>query len=143
MMNEIISDGYIPFEEEEYMNPRQLEYFRDKLLQWKRELLEGSKKAMQDLAAGSLNESDMTDRANMELETFCELNNRDRHRKLISKIDDALHRIDTGEYGYCEETGAKIGVKRLQARLIATLCIEAQEAYERYKKQYNEDEDEE
>ena len=136
-----MGNNYTPSDDEEYMNPRQLDYFRSKLMSWREELLEDSKKAIENLIHSSMNESDVTDRANMETDTFCELSNRDRNRKLISKIEDALRRIDTGEYGYCEETGARIGIRRLQARLVATLCIEAQENHERYKRQHSEDDD--
>lgn len=127
---------YIPSESEEYMNPRQLGYFRNRLIHWKNELIEESEKIRKHLATNNFNESDITDRANVECDTFYEINNRDRNRKLISKIDNALRKIENGEYGYCEETGKEIGIKRLQARLVATLCIEAQELKERKKKNY-------
>ncbi|WP_338363390.1 RNA polymerase-binding protein DksA [Candidatus Xenohaliotis californiensis] len=119
------------------MNPRQLCYFKRKLIAWKNDLLDGSNKAREHLVSNSLNEPDVADRASLECDTFYELNNRDRNRKLIAKIDAALQRIEKGEYGYCEETGSEIGVKRLGARLVATLCIEAQEIRERQKKNYS------
>ena len=122
------------------MNPLQLEYFKQKLLAWKGELLEESRETLHHLREENWNEPDLNDRASIETDTTIELRTRDRYRKLIDKIEEALKRIETGEYGYCEETGEEIGLKRLQARPIATLCIEAQERHENYEKQHTEDE---
>src|SRR5256714_8542782 len=123
--------SYRPSEAEEFMNPRQLEYFRQKLLSWRAELLADSTGTLQHLKEESLLKPDLTDRASLETERAIELRTRDRERKLISKIDAALSRIDTGTYGFCEETEQPIGVRRLEARPIATLSIEAQERHER------------
>src|SRR5881392_4271139 len=123
--------NYRPSEQEEFMNPRQLEYFRQKLLQWRAELLADSTGTLQHLKEESLLKPDLTDRASLETERLIELRTRARERKLISKIDAALHRIDAGTYGYCEETDEPIGIRRLEARPIATLSIEAQERHER------------
>ena len=136
-----LPSGYKPSEKEEYMNPLQLDYFRQKLLSWKDELLDDSRETLKHLPEENWNEPDLTDRASLETETATELNTRDRTRKLIDKIEQALHRIDTSEYGYCEETGEEIGIKRLEARPVATLCIEAQERHESYERQHNEDDD--
>lgn len=133
------NSGYIPSEKEEYMNPKQLEYFKRKLLEWKEELKEEARQTIEHLQEEHLKESDENDRASAESETAFELRTRDRYRKLISKIDQALLRIDDGSYGYCEETGDPIGIKRLEARPIATLCIEAQERHEKYEKQHSEE----
>lgn len=130
--------GYKPNNEEEYMNPIQLEYFRQKLEIWKGELAEESQSTMEHLKDENWNEPDINDRATVEIETGIELRTRDRYRKLMSKIDEALKRIEDGTYGYCEETGEPIGVKRLEARPIATLSIEAQERHERFEKSHNE-----
>jgi DnaK suppressor protein len=138
----ILPDGYKPSEKEEYMNPTQIEYFRQKLNAWRDELLEESRETLKHLQEENWNESDLNDRASVETEAATELRTRDRYRKLIDKIDQALKRIETEEYGYCEETGEEIGLKRLEARPVATLCIEAQERHENYEKQHI-DEDEE
>ena len=138
-----LPDGYKPSENEEYMNQLHLEYFRTKLLSWKEELLDDSRETLKHLQEENWNEPDSNDRASLETETATELRTRDRYRKLIDKIDQAVHRIDTGEYGYCEETGEEIGLKRLEARPVATLCIEAQERHESYERQHNEDDDSE
>jgi DnaK suppressor protein len=123
---------YKPTDKEPYMNPVMLEYFRQKLLAWKAEILRDSDATLQDLQdEGGMQEADIADRAAVETEVALELRARDRQRKLISKIDEALHRISHGEYGYCEETGDPIGVKRLEARPVATLTVEAQERHER------------
>ena len=123
---------YKPSPSEEYMNPKMVEYFRQKLLTWKKSILEESTNTLHTLEAeGGLREPDLTDRASLETDHSLELRTRDRERKLINKIDEALDRIETGEYGFCEETGEKIGVNRLEARPVATLCIEAQERHER------------
>lgn len=123
---------YKPTEKEPYMNPAMLEYFRRKLLQWKNEILKDSDLTLQELhEEGGLQEPDEADRASSETKVALELRARDRQRKLISKIDEALRRIADNEYGYCEETGEPIGIKRLEARPVATLSIEAQERHER------------
>jgi DnaK suppressor protein len=131
--------GYKPSEKEAYMNPQQLEYFRQKLLAWKAELIEESAETLNHLKEENWNEPDLNDRATVETETSLELRTRDRYRKLIYKIDAALRRIDQGEYGYCDETGDPIGLKRLEARPIATLSIAAQERHERNEKQQNDE----
>ena len=132
----ILPEGYKPSETEEYMNPFQLEYFRQKLFNWKEELLTNSRDTLEHLKEENWNEPDPNDRATIETDTSFELRTRDRYRKLIDKITEAIKRIDEGEYGYCEETGEEIGIKRLEARPVATLCIEAQENHENYEKQH-------
>lgn len=127
---------YRPSEKEEYMNPQQLEYFRQKLTAWKSELLTESRETMEHLKEENWREPDISDRASLETEAELELKTRNRYFKLINKIDQALRRIETGEYGYCEETGEPIGLRRLEARPVATLCIEAQERHEKMEKQY-------
>lgn len=131
--------GYKPSAKEAYMNPQQLEYFRQKLLEWKSELIEESAETLNHLKEENWNEPDLNDRATVETETSLELRTRDRYRKLIYKIDAALRRIDQGEYGYCDETGDPIGLKRLEARPIATLSIAAQERHERNEKQQSDE----
>src|ERR1700744_5082439 len=121
------------------MNPLQREYFRQKLLAWRTELLSESTETLQHLKEESLSEPDITDRATLETDRFTELRARDRERKLISKIDEALQRIEDGTYGYCEETDEPIGVRRLQTRPTATLTIEAQERHERMERTHRED----
>lgn len=124
--------NYEPSEKEPYMNPVMLEYFRQQLMEWKASILRDTDNTLQDLQdEGGLQEPDVNDRASVETEVALELRARDRQRKLIGKIDEALLRIKNGEYGYCEETGDPIGIKRLKARPIATLTIEAQERHER------------
>lgn len=124
--------NYKPTEKEKYMNPVMLEYFRHKLEQWKLEILKEGDRLLHELQdEGGMQEPDIADRAAVETEMALELRERDRQRKLVSKIDEALDRIERGEYGYCEESGEPIGVKRLEARPIATLSIEAQERHER------------
>ena len=123
--------GYRPTEDEEYMNPIMLEYFRQKLLTWREELLVHSNETLHNLQDGGIQEPDLADRASAETDKGLELRTRDRERKLLSKIDEALGRIVDGSYGYCEETGDEIGVKRLEARPNVTLTIEAQERHER------------
>jgi DnaK suppressor protein len=140
MQRIVLPAGYTPSEHEEYMNPKHLEYFRQKLFAWKEELLKESRETLNHLREENWNEPDPNDRASIETETTIELRTRDRYRKLIDKIDVALKKIETGEYGYCEETGEEIGLKRLEARPIATLCIEAQERHENYEKQHVDDE---
>ncbi len=126
-----LPDDYRPAEGEPFMNERQLEYFRRKLLAWKEEILNGSKETLAGLANGTRNLPDMADRASEETDRALELRTRDRQRKLVAKIDAALRRIDTGEYGYCLVTGEPISLKRLDARPIATMTLEAQEKHER------------
>ena len=125
---------YKPSQDEEYMNERQLEYFRQKLIDWRAELVKNSEFTLQDLKETSLQESDLNDRASSETDQFLELRTRDRIRKLIKKINAALDRIENGTYGYCEETGEPIGLGRLEARPVTTLSIEAQERHERKEK---------
>src|SRR6202795_3399634 len=138
-MRSKLSPDYHPSEDEAFMNPRQLEYFRQKLLRWRAELLAESSETLQHLKEESLLKPDITDRASLETERAIELRTRDRERKLISKIEAALHRIDDGTYGYCEETDQPIGIRRLEARPIATLSIEAQERHERMERTYRDE----
>src|SRR6266568_5888517 len=133
------SPNYHPSEAEEFMNPRQLEYFRQKLLSWRAELLADSTGTLQHLKEESLLKPDLTDRASLETERAIELRTRARGRRLISKINAALGRIDDGTYGYCEETEEPIGIRRLEARPIATLSIEAQERHERMERTHRDD----
>jgi DnaK suppressor protein len=121
------------------MNPMQLEYFRQKLLRWRAELLEESNETLQHLQEESLSEPDIADRASLETDRALELRTRDRERKLITKIDEALKRIEDGTYGYCEETAEPISLRRLEARPIATLSIEAQERHERMERTHRDD----
>ena len=137
--NTKLPKNYKPSDAEEYMGPKQLEYFRQKLLTWKSELEVESQITMDHLKQENWNESDLNDRATVEADTSLELRTRDRYRKLMNKIDEAIQRIDEGTYGFCEETGDPIGIKRLEARPIATLSIEAQERHERFEKSHNED----
>jgi DnaK suppressor protein len=130
---------YKPSDKEEYMNPNQLEYFREKLLAWKEDLARESQNTMEHLRDENWNEPDLNDRAWVETETSLELKTRDRYRKLMNKIDAAIGRIENGSYGYCEETGDPIGIKRLEARPIATLSIEAQERHERFERSHSEE----
>jgi DnaK suppressor protein len=123
--------SYRPNEDEEFMNERQREYFRKKLLKWKDDILQESRETVSHLQTETENHPDIADRASSETDRALELRTRDRQRKLISKIEDALRRIEDGSYGYCEETGEPIGVARLDARPIATLSLEAQERHER------------
>ncbi len=125
---------YRPTDDESYMNSKQLAYFRSKLLQWRNELLEQSNKTLEQMREEKLRESDLVDQGSTEAESAFELRTRDRARKLIKKIDSALERIEDGSYGFCEETGEEIGIKRLEARPIATMCVEAQERHERLEK---------
>lgn len=135
----ILPPDYRPSADEEYMNEMQIEYFRQKLLEWKKSLLAQSQDTLEDLRQGGLNQPDDIDRASMETDKALDLRTKDRARKLIGKINDALKRIEDGTYGYCEETGEPIGIQRLEARPVATLSIEAQERHERMEKTYNED----
>jgi RNA polymerase-binding transcription factor len=138
-MRPMLPPDYRPSEKEEFMNPLQLEYFRQKLLRWRAELLAESSETLQHLKEESLAEPDLTDRASLETERAIELRTRDRERKLISKIDAALMRIEDGSYGYCEETDEPIGLRRLEARPIATLSLEAQERHERMERTHRDD----
>lgn len=135
----VISDDYRPTENEPFMNERQLEYFRHKLLDWKAELLADSRDTIEGLQDSTRNIPDIADRASEETDRALELRTRDRQRKLVSKIDAALRRIDEGEYGYCEVTGEPISLKRLDARPIATMSLEAQERHERREKVHRDD----
>lgn len=130
---------YRPTETEPFMSDRQKEYFRRKLLEWKNDILRESKYTLEQLQEESLHLPDIADRASSETDKAIELRTRDRQRKLISKIESALRRIETGEYGYCEETGEPIGIRRLEARPIATLSLEAQERHERSEKVHRDD----
>ena len=132
-------EDYRPTEDEPFMNDRQRDYFRRKLLEWKNDILRESKGTIDQLQEDDHHLPDLTDRASSESEKALELRTRDRQRKLISKIDAALRRIETGEYGYCEETGEPIGIRRLEARPIATLSLEAQERHERMEKVHRDD----
>ena len=129
-----LPDDYRPAESEPFMNERQLEYFRRKLLVWKAELQEQSAETLEGLQDSGRNVPDIADRASEETDRALELRTRDRQRKLVSKIDAALRRIDEGEFGYCEMTGEPISLKRLDARPIATMTLEAQEKHERREK---------
>ena len=130
---------YRPTEKEPFMNERQKEYFRQKLSIWREDILKEAKDTLQHLQDENVNHPDLADRASSETDRAIELRARDRQRKLINKIDAALHRIDDGTYGYCEETGEPIGIKRLEARPIATLSVEAQERHERRERIYRDD----
>jgi DnaK suppressor protein len=138
-MRPTLPPDYRPTDNEEFMNPLQLEYFRQKLLRWRSELLAESTETLQHLKEESLAEPDLTDRASLETERALELRTRDRERKLISKIDAALLRIEDGSYGYCEETDEPISLRRLEARPIATLSLEAQERHERMERTHRDD----
>jgi DnaK suppressor protein len=129
-----LPDDYRPSADEPFMGPRQQAYFKRKLLQWKDSILEEAKGTLAQLQTDSLREPDITDRASSETDWSIELRTRDRQRKLISKIDAALRRIEEGEYGYCEVTGEPISLARLEARPIATMTVEAQERHERNEK---------
>ena len=130
---------YRPTDKEPFMNERQREYFRQKLLAWREDILRESKETLQHLQDENQNHPDFADRASSETDRAIELRARDRQRKLIAKIDEALSRIEDGTYGYCEETGDPISIKRLEARPIATLSIEAQERHERRERVYRDD----
>lgn len=130
---------YRPSEDEEFMNDRQLEYFKQKLLNWKEDILRESRETLSHLQTETENHPDLADRASSETDRSLELRTRDRQRKLISKIDEALRRIDDGSYGFCEETGEPIGIARLEARPIATLSLEAQERHERRERVHRDD----
>lgn len=141
-MNEsspLLPPDYRPSEDEEFMNPIMREYFRQKLLHWREELLAESDATLDHLQEESLAEPDMADRASLETDRALELRTRDRARKLLSKIDEALQRLEDGSYGYCEELGEPIAIKRLEARPIATLSLEAQEQHERLERTRRDD----
>ncbi len=132
--------GYRPGEKEPYMNPTMLKYFWHKLQQWKAEILRESHHTLHELQdEGGVQEPDIADRASIETDMALEFRARDRQRKLIVKIDEALERIQSGDYGYCEETGDPIGIKRLEARPIATLTVEAQERHERLERTHRDE----
>lgn len=134
-----LPEDYRPSEDEEFMNPMQVEYFRRKLLRWQEDLLKEANGTLASLSEGGIIEADITDRASVETDRALELRTRDRARKLITKIEQALQRIENGSYGYCEDTGEPIGLKRLEARPIATLSIEAQERHERMERVHRDD----
>ncbi len=134
-----LPDDYRPAEDEPFMNERQLEYFRRKLEAWKAEILDDSKSTIEGLQQGTRNIPDVADRASEETDRALELRTRDRARKLVAKIDQALRRIEEGEYGYCQVTGEPISLKRLDARPIATMSLEAQERHERRERVHRDD----
>ena len=136
---EFLKDGYRPSEDEPFMNEDHVEYFRNKLLDWKKSILSESKDTIKGMKEETRNIPDVADRASEETDRALELRTRDRQRKLISKIDSALRRIDDGSYGYCEETGEPISLKRLDARPIATFSVEAQERHERRERDHRDD----
>jgi DnaK suppressor protein len=138
-MQTTLSPDYVPSEDEEFMNPRQLAFFRQKLLDWKADLVRDAGETLNNLTEGNLQQPDMADRASLETDHQLELRTRDRERKLINKIDEALDRIKDGSYGYCEETDEPIGLRRLIARPIATLSLEAQERHERLERTHRDD----
>ena len=135
----VLPPDYKPSADEEYMNDMQLEYFRQKLENWKKSIVSQSVDTLEDLRQGGLNQPDEIDRASLETDKSLDLRTKDRIRKLISKIDAALDRIEDGTYGYCEETGEPNGLDRLEARPVATLSIEAQERHERMEKTYDDE----
>lgn len=138
-MASTVTKEYRPSDDEPFMNPRQQEYFRQKLLTWKEEILEESRSTIVSLQQETIAEPDLADRATSETDRALELRTRDRQRKLIAKIDAALRRIEDGSYGYCEETGEPIALSRLDARPIATLSLEAQERHERRERVHRDD----
>ncbi len=139
MSSPLLPSDYTPSEDEPFMNPTMREYFRQKLLRWRAELLAESTETLHSLQEGGIQEPDIADRASAETDRALELRTRARERKLISKIDAALERIADGSYGYCEETGEPISVRRLDARPIATLSLEAQERHERMERTQRDD----
>ncbi len=139
MRSAVATADYRPTEDEPFMNPRQREYFRAKLENWKNDILRESRETLENLQEESQNHPDMADRASSESDRALELRTRDRQRKLISKIEAAMKRIEDGTYGYCEETGDPIGIARLDARPIATLSLEAQEMHERRERVYRDE----
>ncbi len=130
-----LAKNYKPSEKEEYMNPKQVEFFRQMLLKWRQDLIDESQETINNLRGEVRDVGDEAERASRETENSLELRTRDRYRKLLGKIDQALARVDDGSYGFCEETGEEIGLARLQARPIATLCLDAQERWELKQKQ--------
>ena len=138
-MSDLIVRDYRPSEDEPYMNEQQREYFRQRLLMWREDILRGSNETLRQLKEEDTRVADMSDWASFETERNFQLRSRDRERKLLSKIDEALRRIEDGSYGFCEETQEPIGLRRLEARPIATLSIEAQERHERREKVYRDD----
>tara|TARA_E500000331_G_C17268355_1_gene718045 strand:- start:239 stop:703 length:465 start_codon:yes stop_codon:yes gene_type:complete len=139
IQDKVFSEDYLPVKGESFMNDRQLEFFRRKLVNWKNDLMSDSKDTIEGLQDNTRNIPDIADRASEETDRALELRTRDRQRKLVSKIDAALRRIDEGEYGYCEITGEPISLKRLDARPIATMTLEAQESHERREKVHRDD----
>ncbi|MBD2843417.1 RNA polymerase-binding protein DksA [Erythrobacter rubeus] len=131
---DMLAPDYVPNDSEEYMNEKHQAYFRMLLIEWKRSIRDAADQTLQSLQDGPIREADLNDRASSETDWGIELRTRDRQRKLVSKIDAALRRIDEGEYGYCEKTGDPIGLRRLIARPVATMTVEAQEAHERREK---------
>lgn len=136
---ETLPEGYVPKDGEPYMSLQHLAYFRQKLLEWRSELLRDTVETIHHMQEQTHNEADIADRASTETDRALELRTRDRERKLINKIDEALRRIEDGSYGYCEETGEPIGLTRLMARPVATLSIEAQERHERDERVYSDE----
>ena len=135
----VLPEGYVPSDKEDFMNPMQVEYFRQKLLKWRQELLSDANDTLTTLSQENFQMPDSTDRAQMESDASLQLRTRDRERKLLSKIESALRRIEDGSYGYCEETDEPISLKRLEARPIASLSLDAQERHERMEKSHRDD----
>lgn len=135
----VLPDGYRPREDEPFMNPKQRAYFKAKLQTWKDDIIKQTRETLEGLHEDSTQHADLADRATSETDRALELRARDRQRKLVAKIDAALSRIEDGSYGYCEETGEPIGLRRLDARPIATLSVEAQERHEKRERIYRED----
>ena len=138
-MSSLLPPDYLPSDDEEFMNPVMKEFFRQRLMGWRTELHRESDQTLQHLQQDTVQEPDIADRASRETGRALELRSRDRERKLISKIDSALKKIEDGTYGYCEETGESIGLRRLMARPIASLSLEAQELHERMEKTHREE----
>ncbi|MDG2287069.1 MAG: RNA polymerase-binding protein DksA [Alphaproteobacteria bacterium] len=138
-MQTTLSPDYEPSEDEEFMNSSHLAFFRQRLLDWKADLVRDAGETLNNLTEGNLQQPDMADRASLETDHQIELRTRDRERKLINKIDEALERIENGSFGYCEETDEPIGLRRLIARPIATLSLEAQERHERLERTHRDD----
>ncbi|SBW01305.1 RNA polymerase-binding transcription factor DksA [uncultured Alphaproteobacteria bacterium] len=138
-MTVMLPPDYRPSEDEDFMNERMVEYFRRKLLDWRTDLLRESEETLDHLREGPANEADIADRASSETDRALELRTRDRARKLIAKIDEALQRVEDGSYGYCQETQEPIGIRRLEARPIATLSLEAQERHERLERTHRDE----
>ncbi|NOX73706.1 MAG: RNA polymerase-binding protein DksA [Alphaproteobacteria bacterium] len=138
-LDNILENGYAPTDDEPFMNDRQQEYFRRKLTDWKDHILVGNRDTIEGMQEGTRNIPDVADRASEETDRALELRTRDRERKVVSKIDQALRRLEDGSYGYCEDTGEPISLKRLEARPIATLSLEAQERHERKERVHRDD----